>query len=67
MHVFRLFEEDNISEEQFRSWYNSIQERTARCNALSATDVPCENECNYLIAFDIEATRNGYPSVLGLN
>jgi hypothetical protein len=67
MRAFRLFDEDNIREDQFRGWYESIEERSGRCDTLSATNVPCENVCDYLIAFDIAATRDGYPSVLGLN
>lgn len=67
MHVFRLCDEDNISHEQFRSWYEEVEERTARCASVSAADVRCGNECDYLIAFDVSATRDGYPSVFGLN
>ena len=67
MHAFRLFDEDNISEHQFRGWYEAVEERAAQCSNFAAADVPCEETCDYLIAFDIEATRDGLPSVFGLN
>jgi hypothetical protein len=67
MHVFRLFEQDNIPDGDFRWRYNDIEDRVARCCTLSADDILCQNDCNYLIAFDVEATRDGYPAVFGIN
>lgn len=67
MHVFRLFDEDNITEGDFRWWYSDIEERVQQCCTFIEEDVQCDNDCRYLIAFDIDATRNGYPSVLGRN
>lgn len=66
MQVFHLFE-DNIPESLFRFSYGKIEERVGLCCRYNSDCECCANECRYLIAFDIEATKNGYPSVFGVD
>jgi hypothetical protein len=67
MNSFELYE-NSLTESDFRSSHDDIQEETQRCCAGMGGENRCKEKCHFLLSVDFEATaKTGFPPIFGLD